>query len=301
LQARKQEASNSEAILNSLAKITEGAEYQTIVMRLVDSVLDVAQVDCVALLQVESADNPCAVSIEAFATRGRQDQRDTLVDQYHAAIQACVDGRQTLAQWHDGRYVVAAPILSLTGKFVESLTLTVSAQANPNDEILVVGFTTILQNFLRVLKEGERDGLTSLLNRKRFQDRVGALINKQRASLMPDTQGKNRRKAVEVVEGEAYWLGILDIDHFKRINDEFGHLFGDEVILMVARTLTTSFRDDDLIFRYGGEEFVVVVGPTTKEVAIAIFERLRKKIENTENRSTEKNHNFDWFSRSVRT
>lgn len=67
----------------------------------------------------------------------------------------------------------------------------------------------------------------------------------------------------------------MDIDHFKRINDEFGHLFGDEVILMVARTLRSNFRDDDLLFRYGGEEFVVVIGPCEEDLAIKIFDRFR--------------------------
>ena len=73
---------------------------------------------------------------------------------------------------------------------------------------------------------------------------------------------------------------MLDIDHFKRINDNFGHLIGDEVLLMVANLMKNSFRFRDKLFRFGGEEFVVVLKPTGATQAQAIFERFRSTMEN---------------------
>src|SRR5690606_135673 len=71
---------------------------------------------------------------------------------------------------------------------------------------------------------------------------------------------------------------LLDIDNFKMINDRYGHDTGDIVLKAVARTLTSLKRDDDLLVRWGGEEFLVAWPDTTLEAAIAVSERLRQAI-----------------------
>ncbi|WP_437881287.1 GGDEF domain-containing protein [Pseudomonas sp. LRF_L74] len=72
---------------------------------------------------------------------------------------------------------------------------------------------------------------------------------------------------------------MLDIDHFKRINDEHGHLIGDEVLKNVANALKGSLRNVDMVFRYGGEEFLVLLSNTSCEAGVMIGERLRVAIE----------------------
>ena len=72
---------------------------------------------------------------------------------------------------------------------------------------------------------------------------------------------------------------MLDMDNFKNINDMFGHNQGDEVLINVAETMFEDLRGSDSIFRYGGEEFVVLLSNTNLEWAIHIAERLRSKIE----------------------
>jgi diguanylate cyclase (GGDEF)-like protein len=79
---------------------------------------------------------------------------------------------------------------------------------------------------------------------------------------------------------KASCFAIMDIDHFKLVNDEYGHLYGDEVLLLFSRLMTKSFRHYDLLFRYGGEEFAVVLNHTDLETALAILERFRITIEN---------------------
>jgi diguanylate cyclase (GGDEF)-like protein len=71
---------------------------------------------------------------------------------------------------------------------------------------------------------------------------------------------------------------MLDIDHFKSINDNLGHLLGDEVLLLLAQQMTESFRDNDLLFRYGGEEFAMVLMDITPEQAQQTLQRFREKI-----------------------
>jgi diguanylate cyclase (GGDEF)-like protein len=71
---------------------------------------------------------------------------------------------------------------------------------------------------------------------------------------------------------------MVDVDHFKRINDGFGHLYGDEVLLLAAQVMQRSFRDSDLLFRFGGEEFVAITQNVDRNCALRVFERLRAAI-----------------------
>ena len=72
---------------------------------------------------------------------------------------------------------------------------------------------------------------------------------------------------------------IFDIDHFKRVNDTYGHQAGDEVIRQCAAALKSSARDMDICGRYGGEEFVVLLPETNDRNGVVFAERLRQKIE----------------------
>lgn len=74
-------------------------------------------------------------------------------------------------------------------------------------------------------------------------------------------------------------LIMFDIDHFKKVNDTYGHQAGDEVIRQTARTLLASIRTTDIAGRYGGEEFAVILIDTNAEQSLYLAERLRRKIE----------------------
>jgi diguanylate cyclase (GGDEF)-like protein len=71
---------------------------------------------------------------------------------------------------------------------------------------------------------------------------------------------------------------MLDIDHFKGINDEHGHSAGDEVLKAVATTIKDQLRNIDMVFRYGGEEFLVLLSATPREGAQLVGERLRESV-----------------------
>jgi diguanylate cyclase (GGDEF)-like protein len=105
------------------------------------------------------------------------------------------------------------------------------------------------------------DGLTGIHNRRFFEMRIVEEL--ERASRF---QGR-----MSVI--------MVDIDHFKRLNDEFGHLLGDEVLRGVAGILKQQLRKMDMVCRYGGEEFAVVVPETTGENAVTVAEKLRRQVE----------------------
>ncbi|MDI3472870.1 MAG: two-component system, cell cycle response regulator [Thermotogaceae bacterium] len=77
-------------------------------------------------------------------------------------------------------------------------------------------------------------------------------------------------------------LIVIDLDNFKQINDAFGHLFGDLVLKKLAKIIKSSIRELDSVFRYGGDEFVVVLPGISKKIAREIAERLLKNIRNVE-------------------
>jgi len=80
-------------------------------------------------------------------------------------------------------------------------------------------------------------------------------------------------------QGSSYALIILDIDHFKAVNDKYGHIVGDCALKAVVNTMAKCKRDGDLLFRYGGEEFVVLMRDTGMEGASLLAERIRSHIE----------------------
>ncbi|MBF0162641.1 MAG: diguanylate cyclase [Magnetococcales bacterium] len=103
----------------------------------------------------------------------------------------------------------------------------------------------------------------------------------------PLTKTLNRTKLLSTLErernricetGEQSTLAMIDIDHFKKINDTYGHVVGDAVLVQVALFLSTSLRPMDIIFRYGGEEFLVYLPGTGKKEAQAVLERVRANL-----------------------
>jgi len=140
------------------------------------------------------------------------------------------------------------------------------------------GLLRIHHNYLLLLDESQRDKLTGLLNRKTFDSEIGRIISQPLGPPKPSPFEKVRKPIPD--EQARHWLGILDIDHFKGINDEYGHVFGDEVLILIARILNRCFRENDIIFRYGGEEFVVVLRVLARKDADIAFKRLRRTIEN---------------------
>jgi diguanylate cyclase (GGDEF)-like protein len=146
----------------------------------------------------------------------------------------------------------------------------------PDQRQLVGSILRVFRNFQDLLDYSERDTLTGLLNRKTFDDAFmrHAVAPPPDVSAAP-SPGAARRQAVAT----GAWLGIIDIDHFKHVNDHHGHLIGDEVLLLLARLMRGSFRVSDRLYRFGGEEFAVLMRCAGAGAAAGVFERLRRNVE----------------------
>ena len=135
--------------------------------------------------------------------------------------------------------------------------------------ILIIGCVIMLshsQQRLALLHISERDALTGLLNRRSLNARLTSELNRSERS------------------GKTLSLLLFDIDHFKKINDQHGHRIGDLAIGHVVDIASEQLRDYDLLFRYGGEEFLICLPDTAEDTAVLIANRLRKAVElNTPN------------------
>ena len=122
----------------------------------------------------------------------------------------------------------------------------------------------------RIRRQAITDGLTGLANRTAFDEQIGRITREAKRN------------------SEVFSIIMIDIDHFKAFNDDYGHQIGDQVLRLVAMSLINGVKGQDMAARYGGEEFVLILPDTNENAAAAVAENLRKAIEKKEvlNRAT---------------
>ncbi|WP_218311624.1 sensor domain-containing diguanylate cyclase [Alteromonas antoniana] len=153
--------------------------------------------------------------------------------------------------------VTMFPLTSTTGE-VERMCMLVY---DVTDQALGKRRVERLNDELKVMSRV--DGLTGLYNRRYWQERFDYTFK----------LAKRRSKPITAM--------MLDIDHFKRVNDTYGHQAGDKVIQALASVIKRCVRETDLAGRYGGEEFAIILTDTQEEGAKKVAERIRKQAEET--------------------
>jgi diguanylate cyclase (GGDEF)-like protein len=118
--------------------------------------------------------------------------------------------------------------------------------------------------YQKALRSASMDPVTGIKNRVAMESTVKREINLARRNQAPLS------------------FIMMDLDHFKKINDRYGHLYGDQALFAAAQCVQETIRDSDLVFRYGGEEFLVTLTGTDLDGASLLAERIRQKIEQLE-------------------
>lgn len=133
-----------------------------------------------------------------------------------------------------------------------------------DNKLTVINFTDISQTMLNYIELEEKsihDKLTGALNREYFEQNYPKLL------------------AQYHTKTSCFAVALLDIDHFKKVNDTHGHDIGDEVLIQFVKTIHRFSREDDILIRWGGEEFIVILKVLLKENLHKVLEHLRKVIE----------------------
>ena len=267
-------------LLESITRLTEKRNRLSLEICLSQTMFDLLEVDEIALYRAEGEQASLLVRIDrkgCWIADGDIDDPEAAVPVVlDTGLLACSHGREvvieSVPQGH--RYTFPVPRQE---KLIGFLRL-VTGRDLRDDRRLIEGFVQIYWNYLKLIEDNERDKLTGLLNRKAFDDKLmGILQASRRAGLSRAERGPAERRQPE--DDNHHWLALLDIDFFKRINDNYGHLYGDEVLILMATIMRRSFRRADLLFRYGGEEFVAVLKTPTVELASMVLERFRQNME----------------------
>ncbi|MBC7499880.1 MAG: GGDEF domain-containing protein [Herminiimonas sp.] len=198
----------------------------------------------------------------------------------YPSLMLCLEQRMNSVDENaaDGTFVLWLPVW-LNDKLSTCLQVVSVTPFTPEARQVIEGILSVYRNYQNLLDYSERDSLTGLFNRKTFDEKFSRMVASSLTETASPPDEPERRHASTLRE---QWLGVVDIDHFKRVNDQFGHLYGDEVLILVANILRASFRSQDRVFRFGGEEFVILLRSTTLDDTLKIFERFRRNIENHE-------------------
>lgn len=261
------------ALIEALAGLTAQSGVEQLEHRLVRLVAETSDACGISLLRLDDSRH---IRFELRCERGTLELRTSAFspdDEVRKALLdaettrrgparvTCATGETTL---HPMRESAQAPVY---------LAVTRPAPADASEHRLVEAVVEIYRNHCRMLLDAQTDQLTGLANRKTFDAAIERLY-RELEGLEDDWIANDRR----VGERGGHFLGILDIDHFKRVNDTYGHLYGDEVLLLISQLLKSSLRSNDMIFRFGGEEFVVLLRCTDLDACRRVLDRLRETI-----------------------
>ena len=275
--------STAAQVVGSIADVTAHADRKMLELGLVNTLYELIKADRVALSQITN--NKIKLKLEVNPTKidteGMTKRECALSLNDAIYFKQCMDTGTAVQVPHlvcfDKVYHIH-PIRNHKDEISGFLEY-IGPRLQESDSRLFDGLLQIYRNYLIILEESENDTLTGLLNRRTFDRNLDELLRQtdERDENYLEQQTPEQRERSEYVEGQN-WIAVLDIDYFKKVNDKYGHLYGDEVLLLLANIMRTCFRESDKLFRFGGEEFVIVIKSTTEVGAGYALERLRKKV-----------------------
>lgn len=174
-----------------------------------------------------------------------------------------------LSWWLSSRFLrpIAALIVAAEevkeNRFLVPLTVRTHTELDQLVELFNSMAAEIREREEGLRESAARDGLTGLYNHARIEEFLTLELKRKRRNAEPIA------------------FVMLDIDHFKAVNDNFGHQAGDEVLRRLARILEENVRGGDLLGRYGGEEFAIILNTTKADTVASFCERLRSRVEET--------------------
>ncbi len=216
----------------------------------------------------------CIALILLYENLARRLRRNVVLAAFLSA--AAVLSFDQIAFYPALRLTSGVPFSALTGGWVAKI-----GAAALYSVLIGVYLRWIERDGQRRGSRGLRDVFETLTYRSRYEDLL-------RRSLIDELTGVRNRSAFEQMcrdwlerpapDGQAVTLAMIDIDRFKAINDGLGHAAGDEVLRHVGRTLEANMRPGDLVFRYGGEEFALLLKGLSHNEALAFADRVRRAV-----------------------
>ncbi|UTH72948.1 GGDEF domain-containing protein [Chromobacterium sp. IIBBL 290-4] len=261
------EQNESKLILDNLVELTSQREQEMLESSLLSTLVEVMHVDKVELFACRWVNSAPYIRrrLEAISSAGKPIITETTTDGWLPPPIFLYDLLNMLDR-DDGIHRIPTGMcmpMRCMGSIISLVVIHTSSETKINRAMLKA-MARIHENFLRLLFEADRDMLTALHNRRKFDLRF--------YNLMSSLQRPQTTQHPHI-------LALLDVDLFKRVNDQFGHMVGDEVLLIMAQLMQQSFREDDGLFRYGGEEFALLLQASDILQAELALERFRHSVE----------------------
>lgn len=272
--------------MNQLAMLTTVRDFELLELGLLKALEDMLRLRSIRFLSLNEYENryelrgyvrsPEGESVECSESGALNPLPDSIGPDVWGAIEQARDSRRWVAVMDNPDCSTVYPLMAKE-MILGFVLVNETTQPTAFEYQLIEGLLKVFHNYYTLLDESQRDKLTGLLNRKTFDEKIGRIlgvITDDMESFLGSGERRQKRDGPKT-----YWLAVMDIDHFKRVNDTFGHIYGDEVLLLVSQIMKRTFRASDLLFRFGGEEFIMVVAADKQEDARRALERFRIAVE----------------------
>ena len=249
-----------EAILDSVVQLPEQRQLDSLAESLVSTVSQMLNIDEVCILDVDKLTK---------RKGGLDGQRNVNGATLAVSVKLCIEQQREICFSNGLHQELAVPII-INDKLTKVLLVS-APLLTEQDMVLLRGFAKVYENYFHIVVESETDSLTNLLNRKAFLPQLYS-------SVEIACELKQEQASMDAEEELKLWICIFDIDYFKKINDTFGHLYGDEVLLQVSALMKQVFNPQDLMFRFGGDEFVILPAPRTRSALLKLCQEFTHRL-----------------------
>jgi diguanylate cyclase (GGDEF)-like protein len=256
---------NTREVLAQLIELTSQRDSNTLEISLAHALFDLVAPGAVLIYRATNPEQTRFNSTLVTGGSGRDQISEALQDELCQCIQSSVHRSFSSEDGHESTLLY--PLKGAKNQPLAVIAVVVPEDAPDFYEVTEM-LLQIYHNFIGLMHDNERDTLTGLLNRKTFEHKINKVFS--------EMLSRHTRKADK--SEPKYFLAIFDIDHFKRVNDDYGHLMGDEVLLLFSQLMTKTFREMDLLFRFGGEEFVAVFECPNVDDIQRVLDRFREKV-----------------------
>ena len=264
-------------LLDHVRTITLHRDTALLDRSVIASLLELLHLDDVKLVEIYRLDGELYFTTTAWSEEREvfgQDQlppdAEALPLAAYAGAREAVESNEIVSVDEAGQYRHWIPVHSEDGP-IACFELRHQSGLTSHQLDLAAGIIGLYRNYRALLEDSQQDTLTGLSNRKTFDHSLAHFLS----SASEKQQASPERRHGDMHD---HWLAVIDIDHFKRVNDRFGHLYGDEVLILVANRMRRCFRQDDKLFRFGGEEFVVLLRHVDAAGAHSTLDRFRMAI-----------------------
>lgn len=284
-------------LIEHLVKLTDHRDRDLLELTLSRALIGLLPIERVVMARVVSEEGIKRwLDIASLDARGGGKVVDPLRVDFHALRPLeddrdrmhCVQDRTTVeVAWagEDGPRITYLPLFNDARNDDEGVVEVHSGSPLTHEQFLTIdALLHVFRNMYMLLAYSDRDALTGLLNRKSLDDTFYSAVLEEledgrgsRTSALSTAMepGQERRHRVP----PNYWLGTVSVDNFDVLGNKNGHLIAEEVLLLVARIMNNTFRTYDRIYRFGGEQFAVLMHCPDEALVLAAFERFRGNME----------------------